>query len=139
MTPNPHQPIPPVGERPRHGTVSFGHHAPGLAFVEMRGEHDLSTASALTRALEDAAAHSNVLVDLSECTFIDSTVLKTLIRTAINVQARDEQLVAVIPPELAQLSRIATLTHLAEIIPLHATRAAAIASLEHFIRAQPHP
>ena len=56
------------------GRVDVSHHARGIAVVKMRGEHDLSTHPMLSRALERAAAHSNVVVDLSDCTFIDSTI-----------------------------------------------------------------
>jgi anti-anti-sigma factor len=117
---------------PEAGTVHVGHHAHGIAFVDMRGEHDLSTAPELTKALEHAAAHSNVLVDLSDCTFIDSTVIQTMVATARVVQGRNERFVLVIPPEQQQITRIAEMTHLAEIVPLYTARSAALTDLEAF-------
>ena len=65
------------------GTVELTHHSPEVAVVTMRGEHDLSTASQVARALERAAVHSDVLVDLSRCGFIDSTVIAALVKTAL--------------------------------------------------------
>jgi anti-sigma B factor antagonist len=118
------------GDKPLFGAVELGHHAPGLAVVSMRGEHDLSTAPELTYALEQAAAHSNVVVDLSECSFIDSTVIKALIKTALDVQARSEQLVLVIPSEQRAVARIAQMTHLAELVPIHTTRSDALATIQ---------
>ena len=50
-----------AGDHRQPGTVEVEHHAPGLAVVSMRGEHDLSTSPELRRALEQAAAHSTVL------------------------------------------------------------------------------
>jgi anti-anti-sigma factor len=129
MAIEPNEPAPPKGGRPRPGTVTLGHHAPGLAVVNMRGEHDITTHRALLEALEEAAAQSNVLVDLSECTFIDSTVIAALIATAQALQARQEQLVLVIPPEQRQPTRVAALTNLGEILPCHTTLRAALAGL----------
>src|SRR6185295_18889322 len=62
---------PPPGNEPLPGTVEVEHPAPGLAVVNVTGEHDVSTAPELTQALDEAAAYSNVLVDLSECSFMD--------------------------------------------------------------------
>lgn len=133
MTPDDDPQSSPTGASPpQAGAVRVGHHAPGLAFVEMRGEHDLSTVPTLAEALEQAAAHSNVLVDLSGCTFIDSSVIQVLIKTAHVVQARNERFVLVIPPEQQQVTRVAELTHLAEIIPLYPARGAALTDLEEF-------
>ncbi len=52
---------------------------PGIALVQLRGEHDLSGKEALAEALASASDQLNVLVDLSECTFMDSSVLGVLI------------------------------------------------------------
>jgi anti-anti-sigma factor len=118
------------GEKPPFGTVELAHHAPGLAVVSLRGEHDLTTAPALTQALELAAAHSNVVVDFSTCSFIDSTVISALVKTACGVQAHGEQLALVIPPEQRQVARVAQMTHLAEIFPIYPTRGAALSSIQ---------
>jgi anti-sigma B factor antagonist len=112
------------------GTAEVHHHAPGIAIVTMHGEHDLSTEPALSRALEDAAAHSNVLVDLSECEFIDSTVIAALLRVARSVTERGERFALLIPAAQRQIDRIAQMTHLGELLPIHPTREAALASLQ---------
>jgi len=118
------------GDRPQPGTVEVGHHEPGLAVVSMHGEHDLSTVPKLRPTFEQATAHSNVLVDLSDCAFIDSTVIGLLIRAAMTVQARDEQFVLVIPPEQAQVARVAETAGLTEIFPIHLSRDVALANLK---------
>ena len=47
--------------------------------VVLAGEHDLSTAPRLSQALAEIERHgTDVLLDLSEATFIDSSVLQTL-------------------------------------------------------------
>ena len=48
--------------------------------VTLRGEHDLSTATDVSRRIETALATATGLaIDLSETTFIDSAVLRVLI------------------------------------------------------------
>ena len=120
----------PAGDDRQPGTVEVEHHAPGLAVVSIRGEHDLSTSPELRRALEQAAAHSTVLVDLCECSFIDSSVIQALVSTARALHAGGEQLVLVIPPEQKQVARVAQMTHLAEIFPIHTSRHAALVSIQ---------
>src|ERR1700750_1209830 len=101
------------GQWPQPGTVEVIHPEPGLALVTMCGEHDLSTIPILQPAL-DQAAHSDVLVDLSDCEFIDSSVIALLVRAANAVQAHGEQLALVIPPEQPHVTRIAAMTGLTE-------------------------
>jgi anti-sigma B factor antagonist len=105
------------------------HEAPGIAVVSMRGEHDLSTEPALSAALAEASAHSHVLVDLSECKFVDSTVIAALLRVARSVTGRGERFALYIPAAQRQVTRIAQMTHLGELVPIHVTREAALASI----------
>jgi anti-sigma B factor antagonist len=125
------------GEQSHPGQVAVGHHARGVAVVTMRGEHDISTQPVLARALQLAAAHSNVVVDLSECSFIDSSVIKVFIKTSRAVRAGGEQMMLVIPSEQAQVARIAKIVGLAQIFELHESKDAAFASLEEARGRQP--
>jgi anti-anti-sigma factor len=120
------------GEHSHLGQVALAHHARGVALVTMRGEHDLSTQTVLARALEFAAEHSNVVVDLTDCSFIDSTVINELIKTSGAVRANGEQIMLVIPPEQTQIARIAP--QLAQIFELHKSKEAAFARLEQLER-----
>jgi anti-anti-sigma factor len=116
--------------RPKPGTVEVGHHARGLAYVCLRGEHDLSSAEIVKPALETAVANASVMVDLSACTFIDSTVITWLIRAAKTAEQRSERFVLVIPPDQAAVARAAEMTQLGEIIPIYTSQQAALWSLQ---------
>jgi anti-anti-sigma factor len=118
------------GEQFHGGQAVVGHHAPGISVVTMRGEHDLSTQPGLAEALALAATHSNVVVDLTACAFIDSTVIKEFIKTSEKVSAQGEKVILVIPRAQAAVARIADISGLAHIFELHATKEAAFASLE---------
>jgi anti-anti-sigma factor len=95
----------------------------------MRGEHDIGTEPALADALAEASAHSHVVVDLSDCTFIDSTVIASLIKHASALEERGERFALVIPPEQRHVSRIAQMVRLSEFLAVHDSRDAALASL----------
>jgi anti-anti-sigma factor len=122
MTPHHHEPP------SEPSTVEVDHDQSGIAIVSLRGEHDLSTRASLTDALQRAAAHSNVLVDLSLCTFVDSTVINVLLGAAQTVKAGGEQLALVIPPGQRRVARIAEMTGLGELLAVYATRDAALAA-----------
>ena len=119
---------PAVGPRP--GSAKVGHFEPGLAYVDLHGEHDLSTKGVLKPALAEAAAHSNVMVDLSDCDFMDSTVVLWLIQTAREVQARAEILALVIPVTQTEVARVAGLLNLSAVFPIYPSRQAALTVLQ---------
>jgi anti-anti-sigma factor len=62
-------------------------HAEALRIIRLRGEHDLGTARAIEVALAKERGH-NILVDLSCATFIDSSVINTLLRSRRTVRDR---------------------------------------------------
>ena len=61
----------------------------GVRLLEVNGELDLSTASQLEGPLEEAvaAAAAAVLIDLADCTFIDSTGIALVVRAWQRVDA----------------------------------------------------
>lgn len=110
---------------------------PGIAIVTLRGEHDLSSKQRLNEALAKASARPNVLVDLSECTFMDSSVIAAFFLAREKLAQRAGRLELVIPPEATVIRRVAEVTLLAAIVPIHETESAAVAGLRtgrHSIR-----
>ena len=123
MAPQDAQPTAPQG-------IEVQFRLPGIALVQMHGEHDLSGREALAEALARASDQLNVLVDLSECTFMDSSVLGVLIPAGQAIKQRGGRLELVIPPEATTASRVAAITRLAEFLPIHKTHGAGFASFE---------
>ena len=110
---------------------------PGIAFVKLYGEHDLSSKQRLSEALAKASARRDVFVDLSECTFLDSSVIEACYLARMKLESRDGQLELVIPPGASTVRRVAEVTRLAVFLRIHESRSAALASLrtgEHVIR-----
>jgi anti-sigma B factor antagonist len=61
----------------------------GIRLLEVNGELDLSTATQLEEPLEDAVStpKAAVLIDLTDCTFIDSTGIALVVRAWQRVDA----------------------------------------------------
>jgi len=70
----------------------------GVTVVELVGEHDLAGADELAAALAEAlACEGGIIVDLSESTFVDSTVIHLLCRTQRILTERGSELVVQVP------------------------------------------
>ncbi len=87
------------------------------AIVTLRGEHDLTTRTRVSEALSHASQQSNVLVDLSECTFADSSLINSLLIANMQLQQRGGRIEVVIPPDASAVQRITAITGLAQVVP----------------------
>jgi anti-sigma B factor antagonist len=101
------------------------------AAIILRGEHDVYTVPALRGRLDELHGQSlDVLIDLSQTTFLDSSVLGALLAATetARAQQRDVALVLGDPPTQA-VARIFEVTRLGDVLATHPTRAAAQGSL----------
>jgi anti-sigma B factor antagonist len=115
----------------QQGTLEVEIHSANAAIVTLRGEHDLGSKPAVTKALATASGCRNVLVDLSECTFIDSSVISALLQASNRLTKRHGLLELVIPSGAHQAVRsVFELMGLQRLLPIHETRAAAIEYLD---------
>jgi len=61
--------------------------AGGIDVLTLRGEHDLSTATDVSRRIESALeSASGLAIDLSETTFIDSAMLRVRMNSSLPVR-----------------------------------------------------
>jgi anti-anti-sigma regulatory factor len=74
--------------------------------VRLCGEHDLATVADLHRAL--GSVEGSVLVDLTDCAFIDSTVIRALIIEAHTRELDGSTLELLVPPENTTIMRTLT-------------------------------
>ena len=100
-----------------------------LHTVSVSGELDQSTAPELRAALAEAFGepHGGVLVDLSDCSFIDSTGLSLLVETKRRL-AEDDRRFGVCCPD-ADVRRLLELTGIDQAVGLFDTRDEAVAAL----------
>jgi anti-anti-sigma factor len=103
----------------------------GVEVISVRGELDLSTAPELDRLLEEALAGSkgSVLVDLSECEFIDSTGIALIVRAWQRLEGGEGSRQLLVCSHNDQVRRVLEVTGLGLSIPVHKTREDALASL----------
>jgi anti-anti-sigma factor len=87
-------------------TVLFSPEAPGgyAAIVSLHGEHDLSTSPDLKAAL--APILGDVLVDLTRCEFIDSTVIGIVLAKHGDLKREGRRIDLVVPPANARITRV---------------------------------
>ena len=101
----------------------------GIAIVALHGEHDLSDSPLLADALRTAGCGSRVLVDLSECTYLDLSVVGRLITLRNRLAAGGGRLELFIAPEATVMWPIARRTGLAACLRTHTSLSEGIASL----------
>ena len=86
------------------------------AIVSLRGEHDMATAPVIRDAL--SPLFGDVLVDLSNCTFVDSTVIGALIAASQELEREGHTLSLVVPPENADVARTLEIVHISELLQI---------------------
>jgi anti-anti-sigma factor len=89
---------------------------PGFAaIVHLVGEHDLATSTSFRDALQQI--NGNVLVDLSECSFLDSSVIGVLVRDH-QARTREGQRLELLLPPQSTVARTLHISGVADLIPV---------------------
>jgi anti-anti-sigma factor len=114
--------MPLVKRDPSRSTVDVALSPVGLstftAVVSLRGEHDVATAPALADALDTILG--DVLVDFSDCSFCDSSVVRVLFEASDARQRAGQRLEFLVPHTNIPVARIFEITRLSEQVPTHA-------------------
>ena len=118
------------------GTVALERHAPGVAIVTLRGEHDLASRAEINAILARVGGEVDVLVDLSECSFIDSSVIGALVAAVQTFAERGRRLELAIPSDAVTIQRVAKVAGLATFLAIHETREAGLASVSGRLKAR---
>jgi anti-anti-sigma factor len=87
------------------------------AIVSLRGEHDLESSLALRQTLD--SIEGDVLVDLSRCGFMDSSVIGTLLRTSQERARAGHRLELIVPPANRIIVRTIEIASLRELLTVH--------------------
>lgn len=93
----------------------------GGVLVRVNGELDLATTSQLEDALSNAPERGALVVDLTSCTFLDSTAIRILVTTARS--ERDGMSLVACDPGIL---RVLELARVDTLVPLHSTLEAAL-------------
>jgi anti-anti-sigma factor len=119
---------PPAGD-PLAPTVEVITEASGAVAVTLRGEHDLNSRPAVSEAIARACERADVLVDLSHCSFIDSTIIGVLVAAFRAQSERGGRLELAIPPGAREILRVAQIAGLQTFMVIHESRPAGLASI----------
>jgi stage II sporulation protein AA (anti-sigma F factor antagonist) len=111
--------------------VKVGNLEQGVRTISVRGELDLSTAPELEGPLNQALENDegSLLIDLSQCEFIDSTGIALIVRAWQHLDSGKNGRVLVLCTENNQVRRVLEITGLELSIPVHGTRDEALAAL----------
>jgi anti-anti-sigma factor len=111
--------------------VKVGDLEHGVRTISVRGELDLSTASDLEGPLKEAtdSDEGSVLIDLSQCEFIDSTGIALIVRAWQRLNSGENGRALVICSQNDQVRRVLEITGLELSIPVHLTREEALAAI----------
>jgi anti-anti-sigma factor len=111
--------------------VKVGDLEHGVRTISVRGELDLSTAPDLEGPLEEAleSGEGSLLIDLSQCEFIDSTGIALVVRAWQRLDSGENGRALVICSQNDQVRRVLEITGLELSIPVHLTRDEALAAL----------
>ena len=97
----------------------------GISLVELSGELDIAATSAVRSCVDEAAGRRGLVLDLSGATFVDSSMLKELLRASAELDRYETTLVlAGITPAVR---RVFELTRTTDLFTLADDRAAAFA------------
>ena len=97
----------------------------GVTLMALSGELDIAATSELRACVDRAAGSRGLVLDLSGATFVDSSMLKELLRASVELDRYETRLVLVGIP--AAVRRVFDLTRTAELFTIADDRASALA------------
>lgn len=121
-----------TAQRPMPGTVDVVTETdpPHIATISLLGDCDISTAPQLTDALARTRHSTHTLIDLCDCTFIDSTIVGFLYTAQREAEARGGRLAVVVPSNASSVvTRVFDLMRLRDVLSVHDTVEGARAAL----------
>jgi anti-sigma B factor antagonist len=120
------------------GVVLSTRESDGQVVVTLRGQLDIAEAARVAAALAAvAASEPQIIVDLADLEFIDSSGVAALVRGRNLARRAGGELVLAAPQQ--QVLRVLTLTRLIDVFPLHATVDEAAGRSRHMAAVPPRP
>jgi anti-anti-sigma factor len=106
--------------------------------VTLHGEHDVLTRYRLRAALERVRQATQVIVDLTPCAFIDSSIVGALVQAGHGPLPATQRMCLVVPEADTIVARVIKGVGVRELLPVHASLAGALrAAGEHAAAERP--
>jgi anti-sigma B factor antagonist len=100
--------------------------AEGVSVLKVTGDLDLSTIDAFDAELEQSLDSERLVIELADCTFIDSSALRALVRAQKLVTRAGGELALVAPSQPAR--RVLEIATLDRFVPVFGTVGEAVTS-----------
>ena len=85
--------------------------------VRLRGDHDLSTKPRLLDALATVRRASGVVIDLTECTFVDSTIIAAIMHASRASSSKGPSVSLRLPGDTSYVYRALSVAGLRDLLP----------------------
>ena len=119
-----------IGSEHRDGAIRVDSATDGIIAVCLEGDFDLANAPVLSDHIDSALESGNDLIlDLSQATFIDSSVINILFRSAKAVAGRDQTVVLQLGTAPI-VERVLELVRIEDVLPRAHNRAEALEMIE---------
>lgn len=115
-----------IGLVPESPLMLSTEQAEGVSVIHVTGDLDLSTIGAFDAELEQALEAERLVIELAECTFIDSSALRALVRAQKLVTRAGGELALVAPSQPAR--RVLEIATLDRFVPVFGTVGEAVTS-----------
>jgi anti-anti-sigma factor len=89
------------------------------ALIGLCGEHDLVTVPQLEDAF--ASVYGSILVDLSACEFVDSSVLRTILAKHERLERDGQRLELLVPEHRRNIARVLAISEVDQVLRVHVT------------------
>ena len=113
--------------RPEKPSIDLRAEPGDVIVLTLIGDHDLATKPSLVAELAALAPEAAVVIDLTRCTFVDSTVIGAILNTR---QPNRPRVSLVLPPDTSYVVRALSVLGVRDLLPVHPTVEAALEALE---------
>ena len=113
--------------RPEKPSIDLRAEPGDVIVLSLIGDHDLATKPSLVAELAALAPEAAVVIDLTRCTFVDSTVIGAILNTR---QPDRPRVSLVLPPDTSYVVRALSVLGVRDLLPVHPTVEAALEALE---------
>jgi anti-sigma B factor antagonist len=114
--------------RPEKPSIDLRVEPGDVIVLTLIGDHDLATKPSLVAELAALAPEAAVVIDLTRCTFVDSTVIGAILNTR---QPDRPRVSLVLPPDTSYVVRALSVLGVRDLLPVHPTVEAALEALKH--------
>jgi anti-anti-sigma factor len=98
----------------------------GGIIVALVGDHDLSTKTQLLARLAGVGRPARLVIDLSGCTFVDSTIIAVILGACHTTSPSEQRVSLVLPNDTSYVYRALSVIGARDLVPIHRSIEAAL-------------